>query len=59
MARAYTKCSECENIMWFRDQDVVPQIVICPCHKTKLTEEGPEGEYEDLTQEEIDAIPEG
>jgi len=45
--------------MWFRDQDVVPQIVICPCHKTKLTEEGPEGEYEDLTQEEIDAIPEG
>lgn len=57
MARAYTKCKDCNDIMWFGDNDQVPQRVVCPCHSTRLTEEGPEGNYMELTQEEINSLP--
>ncbi len=56
MARAYTKCAGCGDIMWFGDQDPIPQAVCCPCGATKLTEDGPEGNYTTLTQEEIDNL---
>lgn len=42
--------------MWFQDIDPIPQKVICPCGSTTLTEDGAEGNFEDLTQEEIDNI---
>ena len=58
MARAHTKCNSCEDIMWFGSNDTPPQTVICPCGATKLTEGGAEGNYVNLTQEEIDALPE-
>lgn len=57
MARAYTKCSECGDILWFDDNDVVPQAVQCPCGATLLTEEGPVGSFTDLTEEEIASLP--
>lgn len=57
MARAYTKCADCNDIMWFQDTDGVPQHVICPCGATELKESGPEGNFTTLTQQEIDDIP--
>jgi len=57
MARKYTKCKDCKDIMWFGSNDTAPQAVVCPCGSTKLTESGPEGNYEELTQEEIDSLP--
>lgn len=57
MARAHTKCTRCEDIIWFDDGDLAPQAVVCPCGATKLTESGPEGEFTALTQEEIDSLP--
>ncbi len=59
MARAHTKCTDCKDIMWFQDNDPVPQSVLCPCGHTKLTEDGPSGAFTALTQKEIDAIPKG
>jgi len=56
MARAYTKCSKCKDIIWFSETDKIPQAVQCLCNATKLTEDGPEGSYEELTQEEIDSL---
>lgn len=56
MARAHTKCADCGDVLWFQDIDPVPQRVLCPCGATKLTEDGPEGSFEDLTQEEVDQI---
>lgn len=43
--------------MWFGNNDAAAQAVQCPCCATKLTEDGPEGDYVELTQEEIDALP--
>ena len=57
MARAYTKCSLCSDLLWFGETDPVPQSVKCPCNKTQLNESGPEGSYTELTQEEIDSLP--
>lgn len=57
MARAYTKCSVCDDILWFGDFDPEPQCVVCPCGETFLCEQGPQGEFTELTQEEIDALP--
>lgn len=57
MARAWTKCADCGDIMWFGDNDSPPQAVVCPCGCCKLTEDGPEGNYEELTTEEVEALP--
>jgi len=57
MARAYTKCGTCGDIIWFDDSDIPPQAVQCPCTATKLTEDGPEGDFTELTQDEITALP--
>jgi len=57
MARAYTKCSNCNDIMWFGDNETPPQAVRCPCNQTELTEEGAVGSSTSLTQEEIDNLP--
>lgn len=57
MARAHTKCSMCNDILWFGDNDPVPQDVICPCGTTQLTEDGPQGSHIDLTEEEIAELP--
>ncbi len=59
MARKHTKCTNCNDIMWFQDKDPVPQTVVCPCGQTKLTEDGYEGKGTSLTQKEIDNLPEG
>lgn len=57
MARSYTKCTGCNDILWFGGTDVAPQATICPCFGTTLKESGPEGTFIDLTQEEIDSLP--
>lgn len=57
MARAYTKCSECGDLIWFGDNDRPPQAVQCKCNKTRLDESGPSGSFTSLTQEEIDSLP--
>jgi len=56
MARAYTKCSNCNDVIWFRDTDKPPQAVQCTCGKTKLTETGEEGNYKSPTIEEINKL---
>jgi len=58
MARKYTKCSLCDDILWFGDEDAAPQAVVCPCNATTLKETGAEGNYTDLTEEEIAELPE-
>lgn len=57
MARAHTKCSACGDLLWFGDDEPVPQAVQCACAGTRLTEDGPEGNSTDLTQDEIDSLP--
>jgi len=56
MYRAVTKCSLCNDLLWFRDIDPTPQSVQCPCGATKLEESGPTGEFTTPTQEELDTI---
>jgi DNA-directed RNA polymerase subunit RPC12/RpoP len=56
MARAATKCADCGDMLWFRDVDPEPQRVVCPCGSTKLTEDGPVGNFEIPEQSEIDAL---
>lgn len=56
MARAYTKCEDCNGVLWFGEDDPIPQAVICDCGSTSLKEDGPEGNYVALTQEEIDNL---
>jgi DNA-directed RNA polymerase subunit RPC12/RpoP len=53
MARKHTKCADCGDVLWFRDNDPVPQRVVCPCGSTKLTEDGSSGSAVDLTASEI------
>jgi hypothetical protein len=55
-ARSATKCGTCGGIIYFGVDDVPPQAVICDCRDTLLTEEGPEGNSVELTQEELDAL---
>jgi len=43
--------------MWFGEQDIAPQAVVCECGDTQLMEGGPVGSFEALTQEEIDNLP--
>ena len=57
MARAYTKCLDCEDLLWFDDNSTVPQDVLCSCCNTELTEEGPIGNFTTLTEEEINNLP--
>lgn len=56
MARAHTKCKECGDILWFDDNDPVPQEVVCPCGETKLREDGPKGQFRKLTAKEAKAL---
>jgi len=55
-ARSATKCGTCGGIIYFGADDVPPQAVICDCTDTLLTEDGPEGNSVELTQEELDAL---
>jgi len=57
MYRATTKCSLCNDLLWFRDIDPDPQSVQCTCGATKLEESGPEGEFTEPTTEELASIP--
>lgn len=56
MARAYTKCGDCNAVMWFGDLDPVPQAAVCLCGLTGLTEDGPVGNYVELTQADLDSV---
>jgi len=53
MARAYSKCGTCNDLLWFRDNDVVPQTVRCSCSETELNEDGATGNPVAPTAEEI------
>lgn len=57
MARASTKCADCGDILYFDSIHPPPQAVQCPCNATRLTEDGPVGNFTQLTQEEEDALP--
>jgi len=57
MARSYTKCSVCGDLLWFGDTEPVPQAVQCNCNATRLEESGPDGAWTEPTQEEIDSLP--
>lgn len=56
MARAYTKCAGCGDLLWFSDIDQIGQTVVCPCGGTTLTEDGPEGNHTDPSAEEIEGM---
>lgn len=42
--------------MWFGDLDPVPQAAVCLCGLTGLTEDGPVGNYVELTQADLDSV---
>lgn len=55
-ARAATRCANCGGVIYFNVNDDPPQRIICDCRETHLSEEGPVGNWEALTQEEFDAL---
>lgn len=56
MARAATRCVECDDFLWFGDADIPPQRVDCPCGETALTEDGPVGSFVVVSDEERDSM---
>lgn len=56
MARAYTKCAGCGDLLWFSSTSVPPQSVVCPCGGTQLTEDGPAGGGVEPSAEEVEFI---
>jgi hypothetical protein len=56
MVRKATKCGDCGDILWFRSIDELGQTVICPCGSTKLTEDGPEGNFTTPSAEETEGL---
>lgn len=59
MARLHTKCTECSDTLYFDLEDVPPQAVTCICQATTLTETGPTGSFEDLTDTEVQDLTHG
>lgn len=55
--RAITRCSGCQDLLWFDNNDPAPQSVICGCTGTLLTEDGPEGSWVTPTTDDPDVIP--
>ncbi len=56
MVRAYSKCGTCNDLLWFSDNDQMPQEVVCTCTETVLTEDGATGNPVAPTQTEIDSM---
>jgi hypothetical protein len=52
-ARAAARCTNCSDLIWFREQDLPPQHVVCKCGETELREDGYVGPGQDLLPEEM------
>jgi len=60
MARAWTKCGSCGDVIWIDNKAKKNAVVKCasPCGKTKLTDNGPEGIcYITPTDKDLEKIP--
>lgn len=56
MARAWTKCAICLDVIYFESDSIPPQRVTCVCGESELTESGPIGNFIDPTVDEIGEI---
>lgn len=56
MARLATKCGDCGDLMWFRDEDAFGQSVVCPCGSTMLDEGGASGNPVEPTPQELEGL---